>query len=73
MEEHGREPSAAELEQIISTARAKGVKTMFIQREFANRNVDIITNTIGARKVEINPLGYDWNKEMRRIAAEMTN
>ena len=73
LEEHGREPSAAELEQIISTARAKGVKTMFIQREFANRNVDIITNTIGARKVEINPLGYDWNKEMRRIAEEMTN
>ena len=73
LEEHGREPSAAELEQIISTARAKGVKTMFIQREFANRNVDIITNTIGARKVEINPLGYDWNKEMRRLAAEMTN
>ena len=73
LEEHGREPSAAELEQIISTARAKGVKTMFVQREFANRNVDIINNTIGARKVEINPLGYDWNKEMRRIAAEMTN
>ena len=73
LEEHGREPSAAELEQIISTARAKGVKTMFVQREFANSNVDIITNTIGARKVEINPLGYDWNKEMRRIAAEMTN
>ena len=73
LEEHGREPSAAELEQIISTARAKGVKTMFVQREFANRNVDIITNTIGARKVEINPLGYDWNKEMRRIAEEMTN
>ena len=73
LEEHGRESSAAELEQIISTARAKGVKTMFIQREFANRNVDIITNTIGARKVEINPLGYDWNKEMRRIAAEIRN
>ena len=73
LEEHGREPSAAELEQIISTARAKGVKTMFVQREFANRNVDIITNTIGARKVDINPLGYDWNKEMRRIAAEIRN
>ena len=73
LEEHGREPSASELEQIISTARAKGVKTMFVQREFANRNVDIITNTIGARKVEVNPLGYDWNKEMRRIAAEIRN
>ena len=50
-----------------------GVKTTFNQGEVATRNVDIITNTIGARKVEINPLGNDWNKEMRRIAAEMTN
>ena len=73
IEAHGREPSAAELQNIISTARSKGVKTMFVQREFANRNVDVIANAIGARKVEINPLGYDWNKEMRRIAAEMTN
>ena len=71
VEEHGREPSAAELQNIISTARSKGVKTMFVQREFANREVDIIANAIGARKVEINPLGYDWNKEMKRVASEM--
>ena len=44
---------------------------MFVQREFANREVDIIANAIGARKVEINPLGYDWNKEMKRVASEM--
>ena len=73
IEAHGREPSAAELQNIISTARSKGVKTMFVQREFANRNVDVIANAIGARKVEINPLGYDWNKEMRLIAEEMAN
>ena len=68
-----RSPSAADLQRIISTAKAKGVKLMFIQREFANRNVDVIANAIGARKVEINPLGYDWEKEMKRIASEMTN
>ena len=73
VEEHGREPSAADLQRIISTAKAKGVKLMFIQREFANRNVDVIANAIGARKVEINPLGYDWEKEMKRIASEMRN
>lgn len=73
VEEHGREPSAADLQRIISTARSKGVKTMFIQKEFANRNVDVITNALGARKVEINPLGYDWEKEMKHIASEMRN
>ena len=73
VEEHGREPSAADLKRIISTARDKGVKVMFIQKEFANRNVDVIADAIDIRKVEINPLGYDWNKEMRRIASEMRN
>ncbi len=68
VEEHGREPSAADLQRIISTAKQKGVKTMFIQKEFANRNVDIIADAIKATKVEINPLGYDWEKEMRHIA-----
>ena len=68
VEEHGREPTAADLQRIISTARSKGVKTMFIQKEFANRNVDVIANAIGATKVEINPLGYDWEKEMKHIA-----
>ena len=38
-----------------------------------DRNVDVIANAIGARKVEINPLGYDWNKEMKHIASEMRN
>ena len=68
VEEHGREPSAADLQRIISTAKQKGVKTMFIQKEFANRNVDIIADAIKATMVEINPLGYDWEKEMRHIA-----
>ena len=73
VEEHGREPSAADLQRIISTAKAKGVKTMFIQKEFANRNVDIIADAIGATKVEINPLGYDWNREMRRVELGIRN
>ena len=68
VEENGREPSAADLQRIISTAKEKGVTSMFVQQEFASRNVDVIADAIGADKVEINPLGYDWNKEMRHIA-----
>ena len=73
VEEHDREPSAADLQRIITTARQKGIKTMFIQKEFANRNVDIIADAIGATKVEINPLGYDWNREMRRAELGIRN
>lgn len=68
IEEDGREPSAMQLKQIISTARQNHVKIIFIQREFDNRNTDIVAKSTGAEKVEINPLSYDWDKEMIKIA-----
>ena len=57
-----------QLKQIISTARQNHVKIIFIQREFDNRNTDIVAKSTGAEKVEINPLSYDWDKEMIKIA-----
>lgn len=68
VEENGKEPSAADVQRIITEARDKGVRTMFVQQEFASRNVGVIADAIGVDKVEINPLGYDWNKEMRHVA-----
>lgn len=68
VEANGKEPSAADVQRIITEARDKGVRTMLVQQEFSNRNVDVIADAIGADRVEINPLGYDWNKEMRHVA-----
>lgn len=68
VEEEGREPSAAQLQQVINSAKLLGVKTLFIQKEFANRNVRIVAEGSGAKEVEINPLSYHWDKEMVRIA-----
>lgn len=68
IEENGREPSAASLQRLIKEARADGVRLMFVQKEFASRNTDIVSRGIGAKVVEINPLSYDWDKEMIKIA-----
>ena len=68
MEEEGREPSAAQLKGIISEARACGVRTFFVQKEFANRNVDVVARATSAAKTPINPLGYDWVHEMTNVA-----
>ena len=68
MEEEGREPSAAQLHTVITEARQAGVKTFFVQKEFANRNVDVVARETKTAKTEINPLGYDWEKEMLKVA-----
>lgn len=71
MEEEGREPSAGQLESVIKRAKAERARTFFVQKEFANRNADVVIKSIGAHKEEINPLGYDWCKEMISIARKL--
>lgn len=68
VEDHGREPSAAQLQGIIEEAKNEKAKIMFVQKEFANRNTDIVAKSVGAEVVEINPLSYNWNEEMVKIA-----
>ena len=71
IEEEGREPSAAQLQQTISAAKQKRVKVLFVQKEFTNRNTQIVEEGTNAKKVEINPLSYNWNKEMEDIAKKL--
>lgn len=71
IEEEGREPSAAQLQQTISVAKKKMVKIIFIQKEFSNRNTTIVEEGTKAQKIEINPLSYSWNKEMENIAKKL--
>lgn len=71
VEREGREPSASDLKNIIAKAQQSGVETFFVQQEFANRNIDVVLSSIHARRVLINPLSYDWDKEMINIANEL--
>lgn len=71
LEEEGREPSARQLKDIITRANAEGVKVFFVQKEFSGRSTDIVVTSVGARKVEINPLGYDWRNEIINIARNL--
>lgn len=73
IEEGGKEPSPAHLQQIIRQCKEKKVKTVFIQKEFDSRNAEIIAREIGAEVMEINPLNYHWDAEMRHIAKVLGN
>lgn len=71
IEEEGREPSIAQLQTLINRAKRDQIKTVFIQKEFANRNTQTFINATGANAIEINPLSYQWDKEMVEIAKKI--
>ena len=73
IEEGGKEPSPAQLKALIETCRNENVHTIFVQQEFDQRNAQLIANELGVNIVSINPLSYDWVKEMIRIAEALKN
>lgn len=71
IEEEGREPSIAQLQALINRAKQEQIKTVFIQKEFANRNTQTFIEATDAQPIEINPLAYQWNQEMISIAKKI--
>jgi len=71
IEEEGREPSIAQLQSLIDKAKHEQIKTVFIQREFANRNTQTFIDATHSHPIEINPLAYNWEREMISIAKKM--
>lgn len=68
IEQDGHEPSAQTLEGVINQAREEGAKVLLTQKELDSRNIGIVAKATGTSVKEINPLGYDWPKEMLTIA-----
>ena len=67
MEIEGKEVPANKLKESIEHASNHGVKIIFYQKEFDNRQVLNINEALGAKMVEINPMSYDWVDEMTKI------
>lgn len=63
LEFEGKEPSAKHLKEMVDLSREKGVKVIFIQKEFDRKNVEVFAKELGCKIVEINPLNYNWIDE----------
>ena len=73
IEMDGKEPSPAQLKELVETAREHNAKVVFIQREFDQKNAELIAKETGCRLIPINPLDYDWGKEMIHIAKSLVD
>ncbi|MDR0429374.1 MAG: zinc ABC transporter substrate-binding protein [Tannerellaceae bacterium] len=71
IEVDGKEPSPAQLKGLVDMAKEHQAGVAFIQREFDQRNAALIAKEAGCRVVVINPLSYDWSKEMILIAKSL--
>jgi len=69
----GKEPAPDQLRQLIELAREKNIKTIFIQQEFDKKNAEIIAKETNCRLVIIDPLSYNWNEEMIKIAEALSH
>lgn len=71
LEEEGREAGVARIKDVIDIAKEQNIKTFFVQREFGATAANTIAESVGATQTEIDPLGYEWDKEIVRIAKQL--
>jgi len=72
LEEDGKEPSFAHLQELITFARDNNIDRIFHQAEIDSEQVETFKNDINGISVELNPLSYDYIDAMREMAQEIS-
>ncbi len=67
LELNGKEPSPKHMKKIVDTAHEKNIHTILIQKEFDTENALQLSREIDGSVVVIDPLDYDWKKQMLQI------
>ncbi|MEW7981768.1 MAG: zinc ABC transporter substrate-binding protein [Candidatus Sedimenticola endophacoides] len=68
IEAGGREPGARALVGLIEQARAERVRSIFVQRQFAQDQARALADAVGARLVVIDPLSGAYVENLRQAA-----
>ena len=69
IESHGKKITPSNLKRIIIKVKKLGVKTIFTQPEFSQKNIQTIAKAIKGKVIILNPLNPDYIKSMRNLAA----
>jgi len=68
VEIEGKDPKPAQLQELISRARQKGIKMVFVQPEFSTTSAELVAREIGGQVVYAKPLAEDWTANLREVA-----
>lgn len=72
IEEEGKEPSAKRLAKLIRTARAEGIRTVLVQRQFPRSSVEAVADDMEAEVVEFDPLAENVIENIAHITDLIT-
>jgi zinc transport system substrate-binding protein len=72
IEEDGKNPSAQNLINLVKLAKSQKINTIFIQAQFDSRNAEMLAWELGGEVMKIDPLGYDWLKNMYDLKDKLT-
>lgn len=67
VEMHGKEPKPRDLQKLVHEAKEHQVKTVFVQPQFSRRAAESLSREIHAKIVSIDPLAYDFEKELQNF------
>ncbi|MDE6394213.1 MAG: zinc ABC transporter substrate-binding protein, partial [Duncaniella sp.] len=63
-----KDNSVNDLRTAIDSARSTGARIFFFQKDIDSRQVSAINSELQSDEVNINPLSYQWEEEIIRIA-----
>lgn len=67
IEHEGKEPGPGQLGRLIQAARDETIRVIFIQAEYDQRNASLVSRETGAQIIQINPLEYNWPRNMNHL------
>jgi len=73
VEKGGKEPQAHDLKQLITIAKKKGFKALFIQPQISGHTARVIASSIGASIISLDPLARQWDKNLLESAKKIRN
>lgn len=71
LEMDGKEPSPRHMKEIVDLAHAQDIHVIFIQKEFDAAFARQLAKEIQGQVVVIDPLDYDWQKQMLDITEKI--
>ncbi len=71
IEVEGKEPKPSQLVELVHEAKKHNIKIVFVAPQFSKKGARTISNNIKGNVVIINPLSFQWDKNLLKTAKEI--
>lgn len=70
IEIEGKDPKPAQLQALITHARDRGIRIVFVQPQFSTKRAELVAREIGGQVVFADPLALDWLDNLHAVAGK---